>query len=184
MDREQPASEPLPEGSGIGGGLRYIREVPSSRMVNQEHNFSCVVAGVRQLLRDAGVEIPEAELIDRIGMREEFGSELEPAAATLSALHPRLVYAAGSVEPEVIHQLVQGDPWIARVRTLSGRNHIVIVDDLGGNLLWVRDPWGLTGPGSGSGTVAILRIGDFLEHWQFGIHEAIIPIGLKTRSRA
>ena len=153
-------------------------------MVNQEHNFSCVVACVRQLLRDAGGDVSEAELIESIGMREGFGSELEPAAALLTVLHPRLAYAAGSVDPEAVDQLVQRDPWIARVKTLSGRYHTVIVDGWRGELLSVRDPWGLTGPGSGSGTAATIRIEDFLEHWRFGIHEAIIPIELKGGSRA
>lgn len=142
------------------------------------------MACVRQLLRDAGAEFSEVELIGRIGMREGFGSELEQAAATLSALHPRLLYAAGSVAPDSFRQLVHGDPWITRVKTLTGRYHTVIVDGLDVDLLSVRDPWVLTGPGSECGTEAMIRLDHFLEHWRYGIHEAIIPIGLKAGSRA
>ena len=183
MVRQRDSSEPAGADAGIGGGLRYIREVPSSRMVNQEHSFSCVVACVRQLLRDGGQDASEADLIRSIGVREGFGSELESAAAELSKRHPSLMYAAGSIDPDALADLVRRDPWIARVRTLSGRYHTVIVDGRHDGILAVRDPWGLTGPGSGAGTEATIRLDDFLEHWRFGIHQVIIPIGHKTGGR-
>jgi hypothetical protein len=69
------------------------------------------------------------------------------------------------------------------VKTLPGRYHTVIVDGLREDILTVRDPWGLSGPGSGSGTEATILLDQFLEHWRFGIHEAIIPIGHKAGSR-
>ena len=97
-------------------------------MVNQEHRFSCVIACTRQLLRDAGEEFSEADLIEGIGVRAGFGSELEPAAAVLSELHPRLIYLAGSMDPDAVHELFRRDPWIARVKTLAGRYHTIIVD--------------------------------------------------------
>ncbi len=183
MGRERGYSEPAGTDAGVGGGLRYIREVSSTRMVNQEHNFSCVVACARQLLRDAGQDVSEADLIESIGIREGFGSELESAAAVLSERHPRLKYTAGSIDPDAVAELVRGDPWIARVKTLSGRSHTVIVDGLRDDILTVRDPWGLSGPGSASGTEATIRLDHFLEHWRFGIHQGIVPIGLKAGSR-
>lgn len=183
MGRDRDSSESAGTDAGIGGGLRYIREVASPKILNQEHNFSCVVACVRQLLRDAGEEISEAELIESIGVREGFGSELESAAAVLTERHPRLTYLAGSIDPDAVAELVRGGPWIARVRTLSGRYHTIIVDALRDDILTVRDPWGLSGPGSGSGTEAMVRLDHFLEHWRFGIHEAIVPIGHKAGGR-
>jgi hypothetical protein len=183
MARERDSSGPAGTDAGIGGGLRYIREVASSRMVNQEHTFSCVIACARQLLRDAGEDASEAELIESIGVREGFGSELESAAAVLSERHPRLTYVAGSIDPDAVAELVRRDPWIARVKTLSGRYHTVIVDGLREDILTVRDPWGLSGPGSGSGTVATILLDHFREHWRFGIHEAIVPIGHKAGGR-
>jgi hypothetical protein len=184
MEPEPFARESMRNDAGVGGGLRYITEAPSSRMVNQEHIFSCVIAFTRQLLRDAGAEFSEADLIEDIGVREGFGSELEPAAAVLSELHPRLLYLAGSIDPDGVYELIRRDPWIARVRTLSGRYHTVIVDGLYGEVLSIRDPWGLTGPGAGRGSEATIRLDVFLEHWRFGIHEAIVPIGLKAGSGA
>jgi hypothetical protein len=183
MGHERDSSEPAATDAGVGGGLRYIREISSSRMVNQEHSFSCVVACARQLLRDAGQDVSEAKLIESIGVREGFGSELESAAAVLSERHPRLTYAAGSIDPDSVAELVRRDPWIARVKTLSGRYHTVIVDVLREGILTVRDPWGLSGPGSENGTEATIRLDDFLEHWRYGIHQAIVPIEHEAGSR-
>ena len=180
MDSEQLVPEPPSGQTGMGGGLLYLQETPTLRMVNQEHNFSCVVACARQLLREAGDEFTEVDLVERIGVDEEFGSTLEPAAHVLSELHPRLIYAAGSIEPEYIHSLTQRDSWIARVKTTSSRYHAVIVDGLRGDVLSVRDPWGLNGPGSGSGTEATILLRVFLEHWRFGIHGTIFPRQLKV----
>src|SRR4051794_25474522 len=120
MESKQPAPENPSGQAGTGGGLRYIQETPTPRMVNQEHNFSCVIACVRQLLRDAGAEFSEAELPERIGMLEGFGSELEPAAEVLSELHPQFRYAGGSIDPEQVHILFARGFWVARVRTFSG----------------------------------------------------------------
>jgi hypothetical protein len=184
MESKRLPSETMRNDAGVGGGLRYLSETPSSRMVNQEHRFSCVIACTRQLLGDAGEEFSEAGLIEGIGVREGFGSELEPAAAVLSELHPRLIYLAGSMDPDAVHELFRRDPWIARVKTLGGRYHTIIVDGLFEDVLSVRDPWGLTGPGAGSGSEATIRLDIFLEHWQFGIHEAIVSIGLKAGSGA
>jgi hypothetical protein len=145
-------------------------------MVNQEHNYSCLPACARQLLRDAGVEISEAELVDRIGILEGFGASYITTAEVLSELHPRLRYSGGGVFPEHFHALCQRGVWIARVITLGGRPHAIIVDGLQPDeLVAVRDPWGLSGPGSGTGTQATMRLSDFLEHWRWGIHHVIIP---------
>lgn len=181
MDGEQPDPDPQDKQAGVGGGLRYLRETPTPRMVKQEHAYGCVIACVRQLLRDAGIELSERDLRGRIGVVEGFGSKFESAAEVLSELHPGLTYAGGSVNPEDVNILFQRDPWVARVRTLSGRSHAILVDGLAGGVVEVRDPWGLDGPGAGTGSEAVLSLGHFLEHWHFGVHGAIIPTGLKPR---
>jgi hypothetical protein len=58
--------------------------------LNQALAFSCLVACARQLLRDAGVELSEGELIERIGVIDGFGSTVEPTAAALTDPHRRL----------------------------------------------------------------------------------------------
>lgn len=165
---------------GTGGGLRYITEEPAEEMVNQEGLYSCVVACARQLLREAGVEMSEADLAWRIGVVEGSGSTPGPAGVTLSGLHPRLRYQGGAVDPDAdLPVLFRRDPWIAYVRTDFGRLHAVIVDRLDGNLVHVRDPWGLTGPGSGTGTKATMTLADFRAHWFGAMYTVVVPVGVK-----
>jgi predicted double-glycine peptidase len=161
--------------AGTGGGLRYLAEEPTSDMVNQEQSHSCQAACARQLLRDAGVEISEAEILGKIGYLEGWGTMAEDAARVLDEFHPRLGYAGGAVPPEAASILFKRDPWIASLKTDRGTIHAVIVDRLEGDVVQVRDPWGLSGPGSGTGTRATIRLSDFLEHWHWAINNAVFP---------
>ncbi len=163
------------EQAGMGGGIRYLSEEPTRNMVNQEHSHSCQVACARQLLIDAGVFATEQELIDRIGLLEGFGTTSAATAAALDALHPRLRYSGGAVNPEAAAVLFGRDPWIASLKTLRGTKHAVIVDELTGAIVHVRDPWGMSGPGSDTGTQATMKLSDFLEHWQWTLNNAVFP---------
>jgi hypothetical protein len=165
--------------SGTGGGLRYLAEDSTSTMVNQGLDDSCTVACVRQLLRDASSDLTELDLISRIGVIEGYGSTAESAARVLDELHPRLGYHGGAINPEAIGILFGRDPWIAFLQTDHRTIHSVIVDSLNGDVVSLRDPWGLSGPGSGSGTQATIRLADFLEHWHWAINNAIYPYRLK-----
>ena len=165
--------------SGTGGGLQYIDEVPSLSMANQEINDSCTVACARQLLKDASLDFGEPDLIARIGVVEGFGSTADIAASVLDELHPRLGYTTGSVDPSAIGILCRRDSWIAFLRTHRGTIHSVIVDGWNGNTITLRDPWGISGPGSGSGTRATIDRVDFLDHWHWALNIAIYPCRLK-----
>lgn len=165
--------------AGTGGGLRYIAEETTANMVNQEQSHSCQVACARQLLKDAGVEVSEAELLSKIGYLEEWGTTSGETARVLEELHPRLGYAGGAVDPEAAAILFQRDQWIASLRTDRGMIHAVIVDKRVGDKVYVRDPWGLFGPGLGMGTQAVIALSDFLEHWHWALNNAVFPNRLK-----
>lgn len=165
--------------TGTGGGLRYVAEEADPSMVSQEQGFSCQIACARQLLKDAGVEISEADLTAEIGYLEGYGSLAAPTGKALDNLHPRLRYLAGPIEPEMLTILVKRDPWIASLATEHGTIHAVIVDKLEGDILHVRDPWGPSGPGSETGTRATIRIGDFLQHWDLALNYAVFPHRIK-----
>src|SRR5262245_33002221 len=105
------------EKAGTGGGLRYIAEVDSPAMVNQELPYSCQVACARQLLLDAGVLVSEQELLGRIGYIEGYGTTADSTAAVLTDIHPRLGYAGGAVDPQAFSVLCRRAPWIASLRT-------------------------------------------------------------------
>jgi hypothetical protein len=82
---------------GTGGGLPYLTEEAAAHVVNQEGLYSCVLACVRQLLRDAAVEVTEAEVLGDVGLIAGVGSSAGPAATCLSARHPRLTYVGGTL---------------------------------------------------------------------------------------
>lgn len=164
---------------GTGGGLRYVTEEVSANMVNQEQPYSCQAACARQLLKDAGILVSEPDLLARIGYLEEWDTTSAETARALDELHPRLGYAGGAVDPGAVDVLFQRDPWIASLRTDRGTVHAVIVDRREGDTVYVRDPWGLSGPGSGVGTQATIRLSDFLEHWHWALNNAAFPNRLK-----
>lgn len=114
-----------------------------------------------------------------IGYHEGYGTTAERTATVLSELHPKLDYDGGSVSEEGLAILFARDPWIASVRTDRRSVHAVLVDRLAGDILHVRDPWGLVGPGSGTGTVATIKLADFLYHWHWALNKAVIPIRRK-----
>jgi predicted double-glycine peptidase len=163
-------------GPGVGGGLPYLTENATANMVNQELSHSCQAACARQLLLDAGVDVAEQVLRNRIGYLDGFGTTAGDTAKVLSDLHPRVRYNGGAVDPEGIAVLSRRTPWIATLRTNRGSKHAVIVDKLEGEVVHLRDPWGISGPGSGTGTMATMRIKDFLEHWKWAIHNVVIPV--------
>ena len=85
--------------AGTGGGLRYITERPTAGMVSQQLSHSCQAACARQLLKDAGVHVSEAEILDKIGYLEEWGTTSSSVARALDELHPRLGFSRWSRQP-------------------------------------------------------------------------------------
>jgi hypothetical protein len=161
--------------AGTGGGLRYVAEETDATVVNQEQPFSCQVACARQLLKDAGFEISEYDLLAKIGYIDNWGTNAKGTAKVLDELHPHLGFDGGAVNPNCIVILFRRDPWIASLLTDFGRVHAVIVDRLEADVVHVRDPWGVSGPGSGAGTRATIPLSDFMEHWDYALNNAVFP---------
>lgn len=160
---------------GSGGGLPYLAERDDSDVVNQERAFSCQAACARQLLRDAGTDVSEGELLAQIGYLDGWGTSANNTGAALDKLHPTLGFVGGSVDPTSIAILCRRDPWIASLKTDQGTIHAVIVDTILANVVYVRDPWGRTGPGSGNGTRATMNLDAFMERWAYALNIAVFP---------
>jgi hypothetical protein len=153
------------ENSGTGGGLRYLSENAAPEMLNQEQSHCCQAACARQLLKDAGVEISEADLLDKIGYYEGIGTMPRSTTKALTELHPELKYDGGEIRENACRYFAAEIHWIVNLRTNRGTVHAVMVDRMEGDIVYVRDAWGLNGPGSTTGTVATIKVEDFLEHW-------------------
>jgi hypothetical protein len=167
------------EHGGTGGGLRYLSEEPTEDMYCQELPYSCLAACARRLLLEAGVELSEAAIVAKTGYIEGWGTTCSLVAHALDELHPRLGFGGGAVDPRAVLVLGQLSPWIASLRGDRGALHGVIVDKIEGGVVHVRDPWGLSGPGSGTGTRATIRLADFLEHWHYAANNVISANRLK-----
>jgi len=165
--------------AGSGGGLRYASELATSEMVNQNTVATCVVACIRQLLIDSGIEVSERMLAEAVGILDGDGSTAESAARTLTELHPRLAYVGGCLPFEQLSVFFRRDPWVAFLRTDSGRVHSVIVDGFDGSLVRVRDPWGLTGPGTGNGVRATMELELFQSRWKTTFCNGVVPNRIK-----
>jgi len=161
------------ETSGTGGGLRYLTEEACPDVVAQEQSHSCQVACARQLLIDAGVTMTETELAERIEYHEGSGTDAKDIAALLTRLHPNDRFMGGTIEPEFLESVTGVAPWIASVKTLSGSRHAVIVDKVANGIVHIRDPWGLFGPGSSTGSRATMELGNFHDHWRAGFHLSV-----------
>jgi hypothetical protein len=97
-------------------------------------------------------------------------------------LHPIFGYDGGGVGDQDFDTIFSRDPWIASLLTDHEVVHAVIVDRKAGNLVEVRDPWGLSGPDSGSGTRATIQLTDFMQHWRCAFNHAVFPNRQKSRS--
>jgi len=167
------------DAAGTGGGLRYSSEQAISMMVNQETAATCVVACVRQLLIDEGVTISETTLADVVGVLADEGSTADSAARTLSELHPRLSFVGGALSFDQLPIFFRRDPWIAFLRTDHGRVHSIIVDGCDEAFVRLRDPWGLTGPGSGDGVRATMELDLFQSRWRATFCNGVVPNRIK-----
>lgn len=163
--------------TGLHGAIWYASATPSSRIVNQERPDSCGAACGRQLLRDLGIEVPEALIREAGKYTDEFpGMSAENVAAALNQVQDRYGFRGGAIDGEEhLQTLANIAPWIAFVAPDSGVGHMIVVDtiDRDKGVVMVRDPWGQDGPGVGVGVEASLDLRAFLELWRGGIHNAV-----------
>ncbi|MEP7121659.1 MAG: cysteine peptidase family C39 domain-containing protein [Byssovorax sp.] len=131
-------------------------------MVRQELPMSCGAACARQLLLDAGIDVPEATIRERAGFHPELGILLDSLEEVLNELHSGALYKAGAVLPEGLPQLGRVVPFIALLRTPS--RHIVIVDQITASNVTLRDPGGTPG-GPGIGACGLMDKEMFVERW-------------------
>lgn len=125
--------------------------------------MSCGAACARQILLDAGIDVPEAVLRNVAGFDSDFGITLDGLGDAFAAHHPGATYQHGTVWPEHLDRLASAVPFIALLRTPS--RHFVIIDEVGAAEVRVRDPAG-TDEDPSVGAVAVMDRGVFLERWR------------------
>jgi predicted double-glycine peptidase len=125
--------------------------------------MSCGAACVRQLLRDAGVDVSEARIRELAGFHPELGMFLDGLRDALNELHAAAgVYEYGTAKTEQFHLYAHVVPFIALVCTPSP--HFLIVDEIGLSEVRVRDPAG-TPEGPSVGAIGWMDRRAFVERW-------------------
>lgn len=136
--------------------------------------MSCGAACARQLLLDAGIDVPEARLRELTGFDPDQGIMPEALAEALNELHPGVRYRAGSVGPEQLPALAKVVPFIALLRTPS--THFVIVQDITETEVYIRDPAGVPDDAP-VGREGVLNKAAFVERWTRAINRVIFRCG-------
>jgi ABC-type bacteriocin/lantibiotic exporter with double-glycine peptidase domain len=143
-------------------------------MVRQELTMSCGAACARQLLLDAGIDVPEARLRELAGFDPDRGITLDALATALNELHPGVRYKYGTVWPENLSMLASVVPFIALLRTPS--RHIVIVRDITETEVYIRDPAGVPGEPA-IGLEGVMNKKAFVERWTRAYNGVIFRCG-------
>ena len=125
-------------------------------MVKQEEATSCGAACVRQLLLDAGVDIPEAQIRTNVGFISGQNIPADWLRDQLNELHQGASYKSATVWPEDLPKLAMVVPFIALIRVPS--KHFVIVGKITDDEVLVRDP--------GSACEGVLNRADFVRRWE------------------
>lgn len=88
-------------------------------MVRQELATSCGAACARQMLLDAGINVPEARIRELARFDPDQGITYDGVGAALNELHPGERYRSQSVHPAQLPALAERVPFIAMLRTPS-----------------------------------------------------------------
>ena len=134
--------------------------------------MSCGAACARQILLDVGIDIPESRIRDLAGFDPTLGISSESLKGVLNELHPGACYEGGTIFPEYLNSLASKAPFLVMLRMPFGR-HMVIVDKIADELVYIRDPWGIPEADSTIGMEGIMELSSFHERWQRTVNKAV-----------
>lgn len=144
-------------------------------MVAQEGSHACGAACVRQLLRDAGHDLDEAQILAH--MRHDGTSDIpiDDLRDALNELHPESRFVGGTAsldegETGALSRLAQKVPFIALIRSPS--RHWIIVDDIKDTEVRIRDP--ASAPGDKRGRACTVDRKEFETAWANGLWGIIV----------
>jgi predicted double-glycine peptidase len=171
----------------IHGGAKadsrgYLTEVETTRIPNQQGDFSCGPACGVSELKKHGVDVSESELARLAGTMDIYGTDPTDLAMALnkklpsnSGIEYRGGYMPEKYDPEKMFDArTQEGSWLIQINPGSG-NHYVVVDKIDNGIVTVLDPWRLEKPSVGNGMEATISKQKLLEHWKKGDYAFIFP---------
>ncbi len=162
--------------TGSGGVLRFTREI-SRNVFAQEEPMSCMAACVRQLIKDFGIDMSEADIRILLKTADDgtFDDNVIPALKEIFGemnITPAKAGSRGDLADDAM-KISRHGSWIASIHPVGGMRHAVIVDRIAGKEVFIRDPWPKEGIGlSPFGVEGIVDLDEFLKAWNFGFTAA------------
>lgn len=162
--------------TGSGGVLRFTREI-SRNVFAQEEPMSCMAACVRQLIKDFGINMSEADIRILLKTADDgtFDDNVIPALKEIFGemnIVPAKAGSRGDLADDAM-KISRHGSWIASIHPVGGMRHAVIVDRIVGKEVFIRDPWPKEGIGlSPFGVEGIVDLDEFLKAWNFGFTAA------------
>ncbi len=148
-------------GKGVFAAHETFSYHPRGILFGQLKEESCAAAVCRMLLRDDGIDIPEAYL--RIVLQtDERGTLLTNIAPALKRMGIKKVYELRKLETVAeLREKANQNPAVVVVKASEdGDFHTVIADKISEEFLFIRDPLP-----TGTGAAYKIRIEDFLPMW-------------------
>jgi predicted double-glycine peptidase len=159
-----------------------LTEVESTRIPNQQGDYTCGPAcGVSELRRH-GVDVSESELARLAGTMDIYGTDPTDLAMAInrklpanSGIEYRGGYLPEKYDPEKMFDTrTQEGSWLMQINP-GGGHHYVVVDKIDNGIVTVLDPWRLEKPGVGNGLEATIPKQQLLEHWKNGDYAFVFP---------
>lgn len=150
------------QGEGFFAGVETWPYYPLGTVLGQVHRDSCVAACCRMLLYDEGQSIGETIIRAALAADPE-GAYLSAVPQALAQLGHRTTYRyQAELDTAALGFAVRRGPAIAflKPQPQAGFGHALIVDEVGGDYIRLRDPWPLV-----SGAAYEVKLSEFAKVW-------------------
>ena len=141
---------------GAGGFWKVFNERSDDSVVRQLTPLSCVAAVGEMLLTSRGISMTQKEIIGIIGE----ASTTEKLAVLLNEVDQssdEKKWHGVIVAVRFLEKIVADEPFGAVLREGSPLGHLVLVEKMERNLLFIKDPW--------EATLYQMKAEDFLSVW-------------------
>ena len=148
-------------GEGFFASVKTRHYDPPKSVFGQIHPDSCVAACCRMLLSDEGLQVGEA-FIRAALISDDQGSLLSTAPAALLQFSSAgdYIYQANLTVAELQIAVLNKPTIVFLKMPKMTAGHVVIVDRMVGERVFIRDPWPLA-----SGSAYCVRLADFENDW-------------------
>ena len=141
---------------GAGGNWKRIDEKFDASIIKQTSGLSCVSAVGEMLLKQRGIALSQAQILDIIGEPAHISILAEVLNEFDLSEDGREWYGI-NVRPENLKTLLKENNWAAVLREPQTMGHAVLINGTENRLIKIQDPF--------DQTAYLMTVEDFLENW-------------------